>query len=369
MRAWLLGCLLLGSLTVAPAWGESRLTGDLPRKGGAPLEQIAGLDSIYSVLKTRDEVRLRTILTRPAGAKGRLPAILFVQWLSCDTIELPASSQSGWSNMMRRVAQESGMVMLRTEKRGVGDSEGGPCSALDYQTELADHRQALEALKSSESVDPSRIVIFGASMGGNYAPLVALNQPVAGIVVWGAGARTWFERMLLFERNSRDLSGKPEPASNQEMKAVSSFLYAYLVEKKSPRQIAAADPKLGAVWSKLVGTEGELHYGRSLAFHQQAQEQDWAGAWAQARSPVLVVYGEYDWYESPASAEMIARIVNRGHPGRARFALIPKTDHHFESFASPEDAATGAGGRENSEPAVRAILSWLRTLPGGPYPP
>ena len=363
MRALLVGCLLLGSLAVPLVRGESLLTGDLPRQGGQPLEQIPGLDSIYGVLKTRDGVRLRTILTKPVGMKGRLPSILFVQWLSCDSIELPASSKSGWSNMMRRVAQESGMVMMRTEKRGVGDSEGGPCSALDYDTELSDHRQALEALRASEFVDPARIVIFGASMGGTYAPLVALRQGVAGIVVWGAGARTWFERMLLFERNYRDLSGKA--ASNQEMKEVSSFLYAYLVEKKSPQQIAAADPKLGAVWSKLVGTEGNLHYGRPLAFHQQAQEQDWAGAWAQVRCPVLVLYGEYDWYESPAGAEMIARIVNRARPGSARFALVPGTDHHFESFARAEDAVSGKGGRENSDPVVREVVPWLRALAGG----
>src|SRR5262249_23909177 len=157
--------------------------------------------------------------------------ILFVQWLSCDSIELPASAKGGWSNMMRRVAQESGMVMARTEKRGVGDSEGGPCSALDYETELADHRRALEALKASDFVDPRPLVVLGASMGGPYPPRAAVPQPVAGIVTWGAGARTWFERMLLFERNHRDLTGTN--ASNDEMKAVSAFLYAYLVEGKS----------------------------------------------------------------------------------------------------------------------------------------
>lgn len=99
------------------------LRGELPRTSGTPLEQIPGLDSVYDAFTTCDGVRL-----------------------SCDSIELPASQTSGWSNMLRRVAQESGMAMWRTEKRGVGDSEGGPCSALDYTTELEDHREALAAL-------------------------------------------------------------------------------------------------------------------------------------------------------------------------------------------------------------------------------
>ncbi|MCI0435248.1 MAG: CocE/NonD family hydrolase, partial [Gemmatimonadetes bacterium] len=124
------------------ALAASTVEGDLPRRDGRPLEGIAGLDSHYDALLTRDGTRLRTILTRPTGTTGRLPAILFVQWLSCDSIELPARQQDGWSRMLRRLAQESRMVMMRTEKAGIGDSEGGPCAALDYETELAHHRDA-----------------------------------------------------------------------------------------------------------------------------------------------------------------------------------------------------------------------------------
>lgn len=355
--------LLICFLTpLQEARAESTLRGNLPRAGNKPLEEIPGLDSIYDVLTTRDGVRLRTILTKPVGHTGRLPAILFVQWLSCDSIELPASSQSGWSRMMRRVAQESGLVMMRTDKRGIGDSQGGPCSKLDYETELADHRAALEKLKTSEFVDPSRIFVFGASIGGTYAPLVALGQDVAGVIVWGAGARTWFERMVVFERNFREFSEAPTATLNEEMKKVSAFLFAYLVQKKSPQQIAVENPGLKGVWEKIVGTEGDLHYGRPLAFHQQAQDQDWTGAWSQVRSPVLAFSAEYDWYEDQASAALIARIVNRNAPGKARFVVIPKTDHHFEAFPSVEAAVKGQSGRVNEDPVVREIVSWLREV-------
>ena len=170
------------------AVAESTLTGDLPRRDDKPLEEIAGVDSRYGVLQGPEGHRLRTILTRPSGTTGRLPAILFVQWLSCDSIELPAKQQDGWSRMLRRVAQDSGMALMRTDKAGVGDSEGD-CASLDYETELAGHRAALAALRRSPDVDPARIVVFGASMGGNYAPLVAAGEPVAGVMIWVAAPR------------------------------------------------------------------------------------------------------------------------------------------------------------------------------------
>ena len=94
--------------------------------------------------------------------------------------------QDGWSRMLRRLAQESGMAMMRTEKAGVGDSEGD-CASLDYETELADHRAALAALNGPRTWIRDRIVVFGASMGGNFAPLVAAGEPVAGVMIWGGG--------------------------------------------------------------------------------------------------------------------------------------------------------------------------------------
>jgi pimeloyl-ACP methyl ester carboxylesterase len=352
-------CALSLLLCCTAAFAESRLSGDLPRRDGAPLEDIPGLDSHYGVLRTGDGAALRTILTRPAGSRGRLPAILFVQWLSCDTIELPASRTSGWSRMMRGVARDSGMVMMRTEKAGVGDSTGGPCSALDYRTELAHHREALAALLRSPHVDPKRVFVFGASMGSNMAPLVAAGTRVAGIVAWGGGAHTWFERTLGFERRAKQFGGMPGAQLDSYMKSLTRFLAGYLLEARTPEAIATAQPDLAGVWKAIVGTDSGTHYGRPLAFHQQAQAQDWAKAWSSVEAPVLVLYGEYDWFEDAPSHALIAELVNRRRPGSARFVLLPRTDHHFMRFADARAAFEEKAGVNNADAAVGEIVRWL----------
>lgn len=342
------------------AFAASTIDGDLPRRENRPREEIAGLDSHYGVLRAKDGTRLRTILTRPSGKTGRLPAILFVQWLSCDTIELPASQQDGWSRMLRRLAQDSGMVMMRTEKAGVGDSEGGPCSALDYETELAHHRDALAALRRSPHVDPKRIFVFGASMGGNMAPLVAAGEDVAGVMIWGGGAKSWFERMLGFERRAQELAGKPGAEIDRYLRSLSRFLVAYLLDRQDPADIVREQPALGGIWSQIVGTGSGTHYGRPLAFHQQAAAQDWAAAWERVNAPVLVLYGEYDWYEDAAAHRLVVDIANRRGAARGTYVEIPATDHHFMRFPDAQSAYRNTGGVVNADAAVEVMLGWLR---------
>lgn len=355
-----LAFLLVPLMLAAPlAWGAARLVGDLPRAGNAPLEALPGLDTEYGELRTSDGARLRTLVTRPQGSSGRLPAVQFVQWLSCDSIEIAPNAKDGWATMLRRLLIESNVLWQRTEKAGVGDSLGPACAQLDYETELAHHRAAFRQLLARPDVDPRRVVVFGASMGTTYAPLVAAEQDVAGVVVWGGGATTWFERMLRFERNALEL-GDSDPASlSAEMTARAAYFSRYLLRAESPASIASSDPELGRVWTRIVGTGADTHYGRPPAFHQQAQQQNWPGAWTQVRGQVLVLYGEYDWFETRDAAALIVDVVNRRRPGAATLQVIPGIDHHFTRYANRTDAFRDRGGTEHAGPAVEAILAWL----------
>ena len=346
---------------VATAWSAEPAMGGLARKDAKPVESIPGVSSEYGSMRTRNGTRLRTIVTKPRNAQGRLPAILFVQWLSCDTVEVGPKPTDGWNRMLRGVIQSSGMLMWRTEKRGVGDSEGD-CTRLDYETELADHKQALDALRQRADVDPRRIVIFGASMGSNYAPLLAADQNLAGVVVWGGGAAKWYERMVRFERNALTLQETAPDKLRAEMAAREAFFTRYLIRGETPAAIVKSDPQLGAVWQRIVGTDATSHYGRPFAFHQQAQRRDWAGAWARVRAPVLVLYGEYDWFETSDAAARIASIVNGRRPGAAEFRLLPRTDHHFTRFPSREAAFRDTDGTPDAKPADVLIVAWLKRV-------
>lgn len=260
--------------------------------------------------------------------------------------------------MLRQVVRRSNALVWRTEKRGIGASEGN-CATMDYETELADHRQALAQLRSRNDVDPQRIVIFGGSIGGTYAPLLAAGERVAGVMIWGAGATTWAERTLKFERNALELGGAAPDQLAREMTLRLQFLDRYLIRNETPAQIAASDATVGAVWSRIVGTAADGQYGRPFAFHQQAQRADWAGAWSKVDAPALALYGEYDWFESDDATSLITRIVNAKTPGRGTFAQIPRMNHHFAQYANLTAAFAEKDGTVNPEPAVSVMLAWL----------
>lgn len=328
-------------------------------------ETHPNIDTSYGTLTLRDGVKLQTIVTKPAAATGRLPAVLFVQWLSCDSIAISDDPRDGWSAMLKSIVRRSNALVWRTEKRGVGASEG-KCATMDYDTELNDHRQALAQLRTRDDIDPNRIVIFGGSIGGTYAPLLAADQRVAGVMIWGAGATTWAERMLKFERNALELGGTPPAQLAREMTLRIQFFEKYLIRGQVPSQIAAADADVGAVWSRIVGTSGDGQYGRPFAFHQQAQKADWASAWSRVNAPVLALYGEYDWFESHDATTLITRIVNAKTPGRGTFAEIPRMNHHFSQFPNAAAAYAEKDGQVNPEPAVSVMLAWLQKISASP---
>ena len=344
--------------SAAPA--EVRLVGDLPRKDGKPLIDLPGLETEYGSVKTSEGVRLRTILTRPAGARDRLPAIMLAQWVSCGSLDFGADRQ----NELRMIADRSGMVLIRVERSGTGDSEGVPCSELDYDTEVRHYREAFDEIARHPWVDSSRIIIFGSSLGSTTAPLIAQGKDIAGIAVQGGGAVTYLERMINFDRIFLERSGKYTPAQiHEEMTRRIPFHVEYLINGKTPEQIERERPDLKGVWQSIRGgAEAPPHYGRPYAWHQEAAKHDFLEAWTNIRAPVLVIHGEYDQFEPEHGHRLIADNVNKLRPGSATFIQIPKADHNIDVYPSADDAYADRNGTPRRDLLAQPIIEWARKI-------
>ena len=347
--------------------GASVSTAELPRKVKTPGEEYPNVDVIYDSVTAPHGEQLRTIITKPHDATGKLPVIFVAGWLSCDSVESPPDKEPGpgvvhhdaTALAFRELAQLRDFVFFRMDKQGCGDSEGN-CAETNFESELAGYRTAFHALKNYNFIDTNRVYILGISNGGGFAPLVpetdAEQKQVRGYIVVGGWVKTWFEHMLEIERRRFALMGKSPGEVNQRMEGAATLYHDWLIKNKDVNQILRENPALAELWP-----EGKDHahlYGRPLAFYQQLQKLNLAAAWARVNVPTLVLHGQFDWIMSREDHELIAQIVNANESGTARFAEVPEMGHTFQHYLSFADAFHGKEAPFERKP-VQLVIDWL----------
>jgi pimeloyl-ACP methyl ester carboxylesterase len=149
-----------------------------------PFETMAGAAMEYGSVATADGVRLRTILSMPLGAADPAPAVMLIQGGGCGSIDTPIGPPVAQPGLMHAIGTE-GFVTFRVEKSGIGDSAGPPCAEIGYFEELDGYRAGLAALRAHPAVDPERVFLVGISLGGVFAPILANETPVAGLIAYG----------------------------------------------------------------------------------------------------------------------------------------------------------------------------------------
>ena len=335
---WMLSCF---------AWGQQLQPGHEP---------IPNADVFRSSIPTVAGYPLEVFLTRPKGAKGRLPVLFEVAWLSCDSVEQPKGVEDGFTQLLWDLAGRSGFATFRLDKPGVGDSGGPKCSDLDFVAELAAYRAGFTAMKDFDFLDLSRIYMLGFSNGGGFAPLVAGDAPVRGYLMFSGWYKTWLEHMLEHERRRMRLSGLPEPEISRRMRQYVTFYDLYLNQKMTPAQIIAQHPDFKAIWYDAP----EHQYGRPAAFYHQLQELNLAESWDRVTAPVLAVHGEYDWVMSSDDAKLMVNALNAKRPSSAELMEWPHADHLLYTHASEQKAFHRDPDQRYDPKLTENVLEWLK---------
>ena len=319
-----------------------------------PRENFAGLEYSYDFVLNNKGQRLRTIVTRPAGATGKIPAVFVVGWLSCDSCEYPLGPRGGMDQFLAYLVKDSGYAVIRMDKPGVGDSEG-VCSEADFKSEITGYEAAFKSLEKYPFIDQNRLAVVGMSNGGGFAPIAVPAARVKGYVAIGSWGRTWYEHMLSIERQSRIANGIEPARINSELKMLVDFYRLYLIEKQTPKQILTAHPEWKGVWD-----DGEVtQYGRPAAFYQQLQDLNLGETWAAVKVPVLVLRGEYDWIMPREDGYAIVESVNQ--KGQlAKFVELPRVGHGLTQFDSLGATTKSAG--EYFKPVETTVMEFLRDV-------
>ena len=235
---------------------------------------------------------------------------------------------------------DKGYVVMRAEKPGMGDDTNTPdCADIDFYTELNAFAAAYEKLKTYDYVDTANIFIFGHSLGGIEAPVLAQKYHPKGIIVCGTTAVSWFEYIIEMFRFQNIIEGSDYVENENMIKNVTPLLYDLLIEKQTPKALAKI-PSFDSLLIKYMEYDGDDHiWSRNYAYWQQLQDQNMAEVWKNNSENVLVVRGEGDFEAfSTAQHQTIVDMVNTYHPGKATFQLIPNMDHAFAKSKSPAES-------------------------------
>jgi pimeloyl-ACP methyl ester carboxylesterase len=297
----------------------------IPAQQTRPREHFQNADVLYDWVNNSRGDKLRTFISRPKNASGKVPVFFLVGWLSCDSVEYAHGETDGFGALLLRLIDQSGYATVRTEKPGVGESQGTPCNKSDFQGELEGYQAAFDSISKYEFLDRDRVIVIGLSNGGGFAPLVSRRHPVRGFIAAGSWGRTWYEHMLENERVRLTGEGKSAAEVNDAIKAFSQFYDLYLIQGQTPGEALRQHLQWKALWYD--SPDGQ--YGRPASFYQQLQALNLGAVWQNVDAPVLVIRGSKDTIMSRADSSAIAETVNRVHPGRARYLEVDGMTHGF----------------------------------------
>jgi pimeloyl-ACP methyl ester carboxylesterase len=285
-------------------------------------------------------------LSRPEGSStAPLPAVILVAGSGPTDRDEKVAGIPIFGQLANALA-DAGFMVLRYDKRGVGQSGGRPESAAlaDY---VEDVRAAIRMMGERKDVDRRRIALVGHSEGGSLALLAASKTDrVAAVALLGTIGGTGAELNLYQVTHAAERSNRPEAER------------AATIDLQ--RRIQAA-VLTGKGWDDLelpdaVRRQAETPYFQSLlAFDTSKVMKD-------VSQPLLIVQGALDKQVPPDSAdrlEALAKARKKSPP--VEVVKVPGVNHLLVPAQTGEVDEYGTLGSAQVSPEVaNALTSWLK---------
>ena len=298
---------------------------------GRPKESFENGDVKYGDVAYEGNV-LRTILVTPKN-KLNPPVVFFIQGYICQTVEVRPN------NPVKKIISDwvdAGFAVYRVEKPGMGDSKSvKKCRDINYNEEQIAFEEAYKDLIKNPSINKDNIFIFGHSLGGIVAPLLAKKFTPKGIMAYGTTGKKWYDYMVDLYTIQPKIMGVSDVQIKEDNKVNLPFIKDLLVNKFSAEQILNVPSYKSFLNNEVNNFANGQYLGRDITFWQTLSDIDLPTIWSQTNTNVLILYGEYDIQSiNDAGSKIIVDTVNEKFNGKATFKQIDKTEHGFLKFSS-----------------------------------
>jgi len=281
-------------------------------------------------------------LTRPSNRSGRQPAVVLIAGSGLTDRDETVAGIPIFGHLARGLA-EAGFVVVRYDKRGVGQSGGRTESATlaDY---AEDARSVVRWLERRPEVDKDRLAVVGHSEGAAVAMLLAAREDRVKAAVLVAGPGTTGAELVL-EQQRHQLDAMKVDATERAAKIALQ------------EQIQAAVLK-GTGWD---GVPENLRRAADTPWFQSLLAFDPARVMKDVDQPLLIVQGELDAQVPPHHADKLLALAQaRDRKVDAQVLKVPGINHLLVPAKTGEVSEYGALADAEVAPAVPAgIGAWL----------
>jgi uncharacterized protein len=287
-------------------------------------------------------------VSRPAGgAAGRLPAIVLVGGSGPTDRDETVYNIPIFAELSSALA-DHGFLVLRYDKRGVGQSGGRPEAATldDYADDL---RSVVKFVADRDYVDDRRIAVVGHSEGGMVAMIAAAQEKhVRALVLIAAPGVSGAELNMAQVRHANAVAGR-----------TGTQLDATLDLQRKIQQAVLT----GSGWD---GIQPQLRAQADTPWFKSFLAFDPARLMRKVDQPVMIVQGGLDTQVEPSNADKLAEFASARKKAAAPAVVrIPGINHLLVPAKTGEAAEYASLGGESISPEIAdRIAEWLgSTLP------
>jgi hypothetical protein len=312
-----------------------------------PQEQYPDLEVNYTYAKTNTGLQ-RIIITKPkTNLNGAV--LVFIGGIGCYSMDFAFDTAANELQMLNYLAR-SGFTTVRIEKPGMGDNKGysKDCDKISFKEEVNGYVEAIKELEQNRQIPADRLFLFGHSMGGVMAPMVAAQVPVKGIVAYGTIGSNFIEYLLKSRRTIAEAEGWEPDSTDDYIKDCCECAAYYFSEKMSKEQAAAKKP---ACLEHL-----SVFDLRSRQYNDELYALNIPALWRSFKGKALLIWGEGDYISCKDDHQIITDALNHYSNGAATFATVAAT--HGMDYAANFQQARNLGAY-NPE-LGKIVLDWLR---------
>jgi uncharacterized protein len=320
------------------------------------------------------EITLAGTLTLPEG-DGPFPAVVLVSGSGAQDRNSEVFGHRLFLVLADHLTRR-GIAVLRSDDRGVGESEGvfSEATSRDFAD---DAEAAVEWLRTHPGIDSGAVGIVGMSEGGAIAPMVAARSDAVAFIVLMAGPGLPGEEILYLQG---ELIGRAEGVPDEQLRwnrSLQERMFALVREEEDEaRRAERMAPVLREALAELPEATRS-----AMGLADEAAREAWirgqiagtSGPWLrfflthdprevlrEVRVPVLALNGELDLQVPSAEnlREIEAALEEAGNPD-VTVRELPGLNHLFQTARTGSPAEYGEIEETMSPEAMEAVARWI----------